>query len=99
MKAAFDSLRDGLVRTLRADYGIQAEVCVLPLRPTKVVRFYAISDDFERLRHAERQNVVWRIVKRFLGADDRRLIGSIVTCTIEEAEDEEDLQKLRKRVK
>ena len=95
----FGSLRDGFARVLHSDYGIKAKIYTCSLWPTKLIRFYVVSDDFEHLQYAERQDVVWRTVERFSGADSRRRISSIATLTTKEARDNDDLQKVRKKGK
>ena len=48
-------------------------------------RFYVVSDKFDRLSNAERQDIVWRIIKNNLEPADTLRITMVMTLTEKEA--------------
>ena len=79
--AAFASrLRDGLIQGLQTA-GIEATVDIERVRGTKLHRVFVVADAFAKLRPAERQDLIWRIVDQSLMPDERLQISMIFTVT------------------
>jgi hypothetical protein len=84
VKAAPRTFEQKLVRTLREGLcaaGIEAEVDLEPIRGTKLRRVYVTSPTFEKLRHSERQDLVWRIVGFTFPQEDQLRISMILTLS------------------
>jgi hypothetical protein len=75
-KKLVQTLRDGLNSA-----GIKAEVDLEPIRGTKLRRVYVVSPTFEKLRHSERQDLVWRIVNFTFPQEDQLKISMILTLS------------------
>jgi len=89
-----DRLRKALVEDL-GQAGIKAKVEVQPVRTTKLYRFLVLAPKFARLRHTERQGLVWRIAERTLDPDQQLRISMIVTLSDDEASGKEVRASLR----
>ena len=59
----------------------RAKVEVEHVVGTKLYRFSVIAPGFRRLRHSERQDLVWRIADQTLDQSQQLSIASIVTAT------------------
>ena len=76
-------LRDTLVRDLAAG-GLRAAVATERVPTTKLHRVFVTSPQFKHLSPAERQNLVWRIVRQAFGPDEQLLVSMILTLTPDE---------------
>ena len=84
VKAAPRTFEQKLIKTLRTGLnsaGLKAEVELEPIRGTKLRRVYVVSPTFEKLRHSERQDLVWRIVGFTFPQEDQLRISMIVTLS------------------
>jgi hypothetical protein len=73
-------LRDALVADL-GSVGIGAQVKVSKVAGTRLHRVTVVSRDFGPLRPSERQDLVWRIVRKHFTQDEDLLISLILTLT------------------
>jgi hypothetical protein len=78
-------LKEALTDTLRAN-GIAAEVDTEPVPTTRLYRVAVLAPKFKRLRHSERQDLVWRIAERALSPEEQMRVSMILTMTPDEAE-------------
>lgn len=58
---------------------------IIPVPGTKLWRFRVITKGFAKLRHSERQDLVWRVVAQTLDKDQQLFISVIYTLTPSEA--------------
>ena len=79
-------LHDDLIQGLQTA-GIAAKVDIERVQGTKLHRVFVVADAFAKLRPAERQDLVWRIVDQSLTADERLRISMIFTVTKSELPD------------
>jgi hypothetical protein len=79
-KKAEDALKAGLTEGGIKDAAIKHEV----VKGTRYVRLSVTSKKLGRLGHAERQNVVWRILQTALGAAACTRISMVLTLTPDE---------------
>ena len=63
------------------------EVSVEPIARTNLFRFRIVAPKFSKLRHIERQDLVWRVVRLHLGDDEQLRISTITTVTPSEAKE------------
>jgi hypothetical protein len=83
--AAIKSLKVSEIKKLKAslvsglrDYGIRAEVDFEPSGLTGRYRLYVVSKDFDKLQEAERQDMLWRVIKdRWTRQDQLRITLSL----------------------
>jgi len=73
-------LLDSLKRGLK-EIGVTAHGSVEDISPTKLFRITVVSEGFVNLRYFERQEVVWRIVKKFLSPEQLKYICAILVLT------------------
>lgn len=77
-----------LKKALRDDLqaaGIVAKISSEAIPATKLHRFMVLADNFKKLSHSERQDLVWRIAKKTLTPEEELLVSMILTLTPEEA--------------
>jgi hypothetical protein len=90
--AAIKSLKVGEIKRLKAsvvaglrDYGIKAEADLEPSGLPGRYRLYVVSKDFAKLREAERQDVLWRVIKDRWTREDQLRITLSLALTEKEA--------------
>jgi hypothetical protein len=66
--------------------GIPAEVDAEPIATTRLYRVAVLATKFKKLKHYERQDLVWRIAQRALSPDELLRISMILTLTPDEVE-------------
>ncbi len=62
---------------------------IQPIRGTKMYRILITSPKFSLLRPSERQDIVWRMLKKELKQDEVLLISSVFTLTPEDIKDKD----------
>ena len=72
-------LKEGL-----GEAGIRCRVQTERVPTTKLHRVLIMSDQFEKLRPSERQDLVWRIVDGAFGKEEQLHISMILTVTHDE---------------
>lgn len=80
-----DRLRRTLKEELAKLHIKPTEISVEPVVGTKLFRFRIVAPKFANLRHTERQDLVWRLVRRELDDDEQLHISTITTLTPSEA--------------
>lgn len=78
-----DTIKDTL-GTLR----IKCEIRWERVTGTNLVRIFVISKQFRKMRHSERQNLVWRIAENTLTEAQLYKISMILTLSPDELGDE-----------
>jgi len=73
------SIRDGLKTA-----GIEAQVDTEPVKGTRLIRVFVVTDTFAKLRASERQDIVWRIIDRQFSPDEQLRVSMIYTATPDE---------------
>ncbi len=90
--AANKNLKANEIKKLKAsvvdgldEYGIKAEVDLEPSGLPGRYRLYVVSKDFAKLQEAERQDVLWRVIKDRWTREDQLRITLSLALTEEEA--------------
>ena len=102
VKAASRTFEQKLIRTLRDGLGvagIEAEVALEPIRGTKLRRVYVTSPTFEKLRHSERQDLVWRILGFTFSQEDQLKISMVLTLSPRELRGERKASGTERRTR
>ena len=75
-----------ILRESLAIGGITAEIESEPVPLTRLHRFWVISEQFRRMRVAERQAYIWQLVRNTLKPEEQLRISMILPLTPEEYE-------------
>ena len=67
---------------------IQAEIGTERVAGTELVRLIVVSDQFSQMYRSERQDLLWRIARENLNADDQFRISFILALTPDELGEE-----------
>lgn len=74
------------IKTDLKDIGIRSvQIHWQPVKGTELHRFLVISPDFSKVRNAERQELVWRVVEKSLPKEQYLQVLSMLTLTVKEA--------------
>lgn len=76
-----EALRDGL-----DEYGIKAEIDLEASAAAGRYRLFVISEDFAQFNEAERQDVLWRVIKERWARQDQLRITLSLALTEAEAQ-------------
>jgi hypothetical protein len=77
------TLKRAIINDLKSG-GIKAKVEFEPVPTTKLYRITVLAPQFEKLRHFERQNLVWRIAEKTLSPNEQLRVSMILTLTPQE---------------
>jgi hypothetical protein len=76
-------LKKALIDTLH-DTGIDATVDMEPVPTTKLYRVAVLAPQFKKLKHSERQSLVWRILEKAISPDQQMRISMVLTLAPDE---------------